>query len=57
LVGDHLVRGNYSPEIRFALAPDNDSLAPLSPTSPPLPSGALRISWPAVAWARLMRQP
>jgi hypothetical protein len=29
LVGQHVVRGDYSPEIRFALSPDQDFLAPL----------------------------
>ena len=48
LVGDHVVRGNYSPEIRFALAGQNDFLAPLLPKSSALPSGAMRVAWPAV---------
>jgi hypothetical protein len=52
LVGDHVVRGNYSPEMRFALSPANDFLAPLSPLSTKLPSGAVKLAWPAVANAK-----
>lgn len=52
LVGDHVVRGNYSPEMRFALTPANDFLAPLSPRSTKLSSGAVKLTWPAVANAK-----
>ena len=48
LVGDHVVRGNYSPELRFALTAANDFLAPLTPRSTPLPSGAMKVQWPSV---------
>lgn len=52
LVGDHVVRGNYTPEIRFAIAQDGDFLQPLSPRSAPLPSGAVLVAWPALPNAR-----
>ena len=49
LVGDHVVRGNYSPEIRFALAPGQDFLAPLRVTAnSPGPSGAVPLRWQSV---------
>ena len=52
LTGDHVVQGNYSPEMRFAVAPANDFLAPLAPRNANLPSGAVKISWPVLANAR-----
>jgi hypothetical protein len=52
LVGEHVVRGNYTPEIRFALGEANDFLKPLAVQSGPLPSGAMRVSWPALAHAK-----
>jgi hypothetical protein len=52
LVGDHAVRGNYSPEIRFSVAAGNDFLAPMLPRSSKLASGAMQVSWPAVPNAR-----
>lgn len=52
LVGDHVVQGNYSPEMRFAIASGNDFLAPLAPQSAKLASGAVKVSWPALANAR-----
>jgi hypothetical protein len=52
LVGDHVVRGNYSPELRFALSPTNDFLASLSPRSTKLASGAVKLTWPAVLNAK-----
>lgn len=52
LVGDHVVQGNYSPEIRFAVAAANDFLAPLAPRSAALASGAVKVSWPVLAHAR-----
>lgn len=49
LVGDHVVRGNYSPEIRFALAQGQDFLGPLRLTAnSPAPSGAVPLRWQAV---------
>lgn len=52
LVGDHVVQGNYSPEMRFAVASGNDFLAPLAPQSAKLASGAVKVSWPVLANAR-----
>ncbi|MGN7929016.1 hypothetical protein [Sphingopyxis sp. 22461] len=52
LVGDHVVQGNYSPEMRFAVAGGNDFLAPLAPRNSELASGAVKVSWPALANAR-----
>jgi hypothetical protein len=52
LAGEHVVRGNYTPEIRFAVAGANDFLEPLSPRSTPLPSGAMRLAWPALPHAK-----
>lgn len=49
LVGEHLVRGDYSPEIRFTLSPDQDFLAPLRLTSNArIASGAVQLGWDAV---------
>lgn len=52
LVGDHLIQGNYSPEMRFSVATGNDFLAPLAPRNSELGSGAVKVSWPALANAR-----
>jgi hypothetical protein len=48
LVGDHVVRGNYTPEIRFALAQHQDFLAPLEVQNSASPSGAINLSWRSV---------
>src|SRR5688500_2720709 len=53
LVGDHAVRGNYSPEIRFTLAPGQDFLPPVVLTSNSrAPSGAVPLAWQPIAPAR-----
>ena len=52
LVGDHQLQGNYSPEMRFAVAAGNDFLAPLAPRNASLASGAIKVSWPVLANAR-----
>lgn len=52
LVGDHIVQGNYSPEMRFAVAAGNDFLAPLNPRDAKLASGAVKVSWPILPHAR-----
>lgn len=53
LVGDHVVRGNYSPEIRFALAPGQDFLPPVVLTSNErAASGAVPLAWQPIAPAR-----
>lgn len=49
LVGDHVVRGNYSPEIRFSLGPHQDFLAPLRlTTNARTPAGSVQLGWNAV---------
>jgi hypothetical protein len=53
LVGDHVVRGDYTPEIRFALNPSQDFLAPLSlTTNAKRPTGSVQLGWGAVPNAR-----
>ncbi|HEX8569600.1 MAG TPA: hypothetical protein VF699_06725 [Caulobacteraceae bacterium] len=52
LVGQHTVRGNYSPEIRFALGAGQDFMAPLTITSKDRsPGGGTRLVWTAVPGA------
>jgi hypothetical protein len=48
LVGDHAVRGDYSPEIRFQLGANQDFMAPLALATEPTPAGGSRMSWNAV---------
>ena len=53
LVGEHVVRGNYTPEIRFTLGAGSDFLAPVALTSQSAaPSGAFPLAWRAVPGAR-----
>jgi hypothetical protein len=53
LVGGHVVRGNYSPEIRFSLAPGQDFLAPVRLTANvAAPSGSVPLVWGPVPGAR-----
>jgi len=53
LVGEHVIRGNYSPDIRFTLAPGQDFLAPIQLTSNTRgPGGAVPLAWNPVANAR-----
>jgi hypothetical protein len=52
LVGAHSVRGNYSPDIAFTLAPGQDFLPPIALTSNTRgPSGAVPVAWRPVAGA------
>lgn len=52
LVGAHSVRGNYSPDINFTLAPGQDFLPPIVLTSNTRgPSGAVPLAWNPVAGA------
>ena len=48
LVGDHLIRGNYTPDIKFALAAEQDFLGPLTMTTSP----AGQIGWTSVPNAK-----
>jgi hypothetical protein len=53
LVGEHVIRGNYSPEIHFTLAPGQDFLAPVTLVSnAAAPSGAVPVVWQPVPGAR-----
>jgi hypothetical protein len=53
LVGDHLVRGNYTPDIRFNLAAGQDFLAPVTlAAQQSAPSGAMPVSWRPVSGAK-----
>jgi hypothetical protein len=53
LVGEHVVKGNYSPEIRFALGAGQDFLAPVTLTSNSAgPSGSIPLVWRPVPGAR-----
>ncbi|WP_114953773.1 hypothetical protein [Sphingosinicella terrae] len=52
LVGDHVVRGNYAPEMRFSLAQGQDFLPPIVLTSnSPAASGAVPVAWRPVTGA------
>lgn len=53
LIGDHVVQGNYTPEMRFAVAAGNDFLAPLAPAEGTLASGAVKVKARARQCARL----
>jgi len=53
LLGEHVVHGNYSPEIRFTLGLGQDFLAPVTLVSQaPAPSGAVPVVWQPVPGAR-----
>ncbi len=53
LVGDHVIRGNYSPEIRFALQQGQDFLAPVAITgNERSASGSVPVAWRSVPNAR-----
>ncbi len=52
LVGDHTVKSDYAPDIRFSLSPDQDFMGPLRLTgNTRLPSGAVRLAWTTVPTA------
>jgi hypothetical protein len=49
LVGDHVVKGDYSPEMRFNLDQTQDFLGPLTlTTNAKTPSGSVQLGWNAV---------
>ena len=49
LVGDHLIRGTYTPDIKFALAAQQDFLGPLNLTKNLMnPSGSGQLAWNAL---------
>lgn len=52
LVGDHMVRGDYTPDIHFHLDADHDFMGPLTITGKdPTPDGGLRLTWNPVQGA------
>ena len=52
LVGAHLVRGNYSPDINFTLDPSQDFMAPLQLISNQrTPTGSVQLAWNAIPTA------
>jgi hypothetical protein len=53
LVGEHLVRGNYTPDIRFTLASGQDFLAPVTLTGNTAgPAGSVPRAWRPISNAR-----
>jgi hypothetical protein len=49
LVGEHIITGDYSPDIKFVLEQDQDFLGPLTlATNAKLPSGAVQLGWSSV---------
>ncbi|MFN3521859.1 MAG: hypothetical protein ACK4YQ_06390 [Phenylobacterium sp.] len=52
LVGAHTVRGNYTPQIEFQLAQNQDFLAPLRLRTSQAPSGAGLLNWGAIPGAK-----
>ncbi|WP_106639937.1 hypothetical protein [Allosphingosinicella vermicomposti] len=53
LVGEHVVRGNYTPEIRFSLNQSQNFMPALNVTrNSRLPSGAVQLAWQPIANAR-----
>ena len=51
LRGDHLVKGNYSPEIRFSLGDGHDFMDAVSLASAPKGAGAQSATWNSVSTA------
>lgn len=51
LVGDHVVKGSYTPDIRFSLTAEQDFLAPLQLTGVD-GTGPHRLGWNSIAGAR-----
>ena len=46
LIGQHTIRGNYSPEIKFSLAPEQDFLGPLTLTRNEVgATGSAQLAW------------
>jgi hypothetical protein len=52
LIGEHTIRGTYSPDIHFALSQNQDFLAPLQLTTNAIgPMGSAQLGWNSVAGA------
>lgn len=52
LVGEHAVKGNYTPDIQFSLNPQQDFMAPLRLRTGTAPSGAAMLNWGGVPRAQ-----
>ena len=53
LVGAHVIKGNYTPDINFTLAPGQDFLAPVNLVANKAdPSGAVPLAWSGVPGAQ-----
>jgi len=53
LAGAHVVRGNYTPQMQFAIAPDQDFLPPIVLDSQEAASsGAVPLAWRSIAGAK-----
>jgi hypothetical protein len=52
LVGSHAVRGNYTPEIRFDLGPNQDFMAPLRLRTSTTGAGSALLGWGAIPQAK-----
>lgn len=52
LRGDHVVKGNYSPDIRFSLADKYDFMEPVNLASRKSGGGGMNVSWNSVANAQ-----
>jgi hypothetical protein len=53
LIGEHVVRGNYTPDIRFTVGQGQDFLAPVVLTSSqPAATGAVPLAWREVGGAK-----
>ncbi len=52
LIGEHLIRGTYSPTIQFALSPEQDFLPPVQmTTNSKTPGGSFQLGWQPVTGA------
>ncbi|MBS0332038.1 MAG: hypothetical protein JSS35_04675, partial [Proteobacteria bacterium] len=52
LVGEHTIKGDYNPELKFSLNQNQDFLGPLNlTTNAKLPSGAVQLGWNTVPGA------
>lgn len=49
LRGEHMVKGSYSPDIRFSLGETHDFMAPVALSSAPRGEGAASVSWNSIA--------
>lgn len=52
LAGDQLVRGNATPDIKFAIGDQQDFMAPMEIAAPGPMDGPIPVSWPAIPTAQ-----